>query len=501
MKIKITARLVVAAVCLFCAKPANAQTLIYGITFDQGDNKKIIALFPGSPAEVAGIQPGDIVRFINYKPTAALDNAAVNAMLKKLDEAAITVERNGLNKTIRVRGVTRGSFGRTCVSGDCQTGQGRLRLAGLGNFEYEGQFENGAPVGAVKIYEPTGDLYYIGEITDYLPDGNGKQYEKDPSGSTVIGQEGVFSNGRLVNGIVYNDDGTVRTLGQFDEETYKQTSAYRTTIFQGKICVISCENVRRGPNGPVYDGTLRIREREQDNPDARILLEMNYVNGIPNGNVKAYDYANNVMHFVQFVNGVPREDGLNAGILSRISDRYPIATEVRYTALAANSGDFINGITSGLFHFGDQFRAITGPPDGASVAAYKYAYDKGYGEVFDPFGPPRSNPNDNGGNTGGGQPDSPNGIDPKYDKADVEEAYRQCAERIKTIQMEEDKLTEIAGFANQSNIDRIRLKFEVQQIAVVNAYDKLLADYKGRISTSSYNLIESRRNKIKALRM
>jgi antitoxin component YwqK of YwqJK toxin-antitoxin module len=349
------------------------------------------------------------------------------------------------------------------------------------------------------MYDETGRLMYKGGIRNFLPYGSGKMYRNDASGHPVITEEGDYE-GSMVNGILFNMDGTVAATGQYDPETQKHISTARTAMYRGKICNIFCDSIRRGQYGAVYNGNLRVREREEDNPNARLLLEMYYVDGVPNGNVKAWDYDNGVYHFLQMRDGVPRTDGLNAGIIDRISDNAPVATEVRYADGAAGSGEFTDRIVYGLFHFGVQFLAISGPPQGAGIALYKQAYARGEGQVFDPNGPPVIS-GGTGGNTGDGQDNAMVGVDPQYTRADVMMALRNCAVAMQHMKTMEDELNDAARFMTTTNYDRGRRQFEAKQLEVVSAYDRLLERYDGRIPSRDYLLIQARRNRIKALRV
>ena len=380
--------------------------------------------------------------------------------------------------------------------GQLRNGFGRLRMANYGNFEYEGQFENGTPKGEFKIYDGRSALIYKGFVKDFLASGAGKAYGKDDKGVDVIMEEGDYTNGNLYNGIRYNKDGSVLSSGQYEPgPARKLKSVARTTTYRGKICNIFVENIRRGPDGAIYNGKVTIRELESDNPDARKLLEAYFTDGKPNGGSTVWDYENGVYHFMQYCNGVLREDGLNAGMIFTIADRRPLASEVKYAADATATNNWQNRMQSGLFHFGSKFLAITSPNGGSSLAIFKRLYDGGTGQVFDPNAPASNN-----GNPGSGG-DPMNGVDPGHTPAQVLEATKAFIRINEWNDSQIQRLTNIAIGINKHTYTRARERFEALQAEIVASYTDALDKYKGAIQAKLWNTIESKRNRIRAMQV
>ena len=452
----------------------------------------------GSPADKAGILPGDMITAVNGITTNGLTNDAIRAALAKQASASVAIMRGGQSKIISMSKAPMDSFGRTCISGNCETGFGRLRMAGYNNFEYEGQFESGVPKGEYKIYDRRAALLYNGFVKDFLANGAGKAYGKDDKGANVIIEEGDYTNGNLYNGIRYNKDGTVLSSGQYEPgPDRKLKSVARMITYRGKTCNIFAEKIRRGSDGAIYNGKVTIRELETDNSDARKLLEVYYVDGIPNGGATVWDYENGVYHFMQYRNGVLREDGLNAGMIFTIADRRPLASEVKYAADATANNNWQNRIQSGLFHFGSKFLAITSPNGGSSLATFKRLYDGGSGQVFDPNAPQTT------ANNGGTKPgvDMMNGVDPGHTPAQVLEATKAFIRVVDWNETQIQRLTNIAIGINKHNYTRARERFEALQSEIVASYSDALDKYKGAIQAKLWNTIESKRNKIRAMQV
>jgi len=491
--------LTLTAFCLLTLSAVFAQApMVYGVIFDSSTAKKVSAVMSGSPADKAGILPGDMIIAVNGITTNGLTNDAIRAALAKQASASVAIMRGGQSKIISMSKAPMDSFGRTCISGNCETGFGRLRMAGYNNFEYEGQFESGVPKGEFKIYDGRTALLYNGFVKDFLANGAGKAYGKDDKGANVIIEEGDYTNGNLYNGIRYNKDGTVLSSGQYEPgPDRKLKSVARMITYRGKTCNIFAEKIRRGSDGAIYNGKVTIRELETDNSDARKLLEVYYVDGIPNGGATVWDYENGVYHFMQYRNGVLREDGLNAGMIFTIADRRPLASEVKYAADATANNNWQNRIQSGLFHFGSKFLAITSPNGGSSLATFKRLYDGGSGLVFDPNAPQTT------ANNGGTKPgvDMMNGVDPGHTPAQVLEATKAFIRVVDWNETQIQRLTNIAIGINKHNYTRARERFEALQSEIVASYSDALDKYKGAIQAKLWNTIESKRNKIRAMQV
>ena len=56
---------------------------------------------------------------------------------------------------------------KTCVSGNCESGSGRIKLPEYSNRKLQGYFINGTPMGETKIYNSDGSLFYTGPVKDF----------------------------------------------------------------------------------------------------------------------------------------------------------------------------------------------------------------------------------------------------------------------------------------------------------------------------------------------
>src|SRR5205823_510034 len=132
--------LTLTAFCLISLSAAFAQApMVYGVIFDSSIAKKVSGVMPGGPADKAGILPGDMITAVNGVTTNGLTNDAIRVALAKQASASVAIMRGGQSKTISMSKAPMDSFGRTCIAGNCETGFGRLQMAGYNNFEYEGQ--------------------------------------------------------------------------------------------------------------------------------------------------------------------------------------------------------------------------------------------------------------------------------------------------------------------------------------------------------------------------
>ena len=120
---------------------------------------------------------------------------------------------------------------KTCVSGNCESGSGRIKLPEYNNRELQGYFINGTPAGETKIYNSDGSLFYTGSVKDFLPDGKGKIFS-----GNHLWREGIFKNGSLIRGTSYDDTGMAIASGEFEPGDFlKLKSGFRTLSFRSNV--------------------------------------------------------------------------------------------------------------------------------------------------------------------------------------------------------------------------------------------------------------------------
>lgn len=100
----------------------------------RNDRTVVMAPFPGSPAYRAGIRPGDVIMFVDDKPTANLTTTEVADMLKgrRNTKVKITVSREGAKDYLAYT-VTREDINRPTVDGFwLKPGYAYIRIASFG---------------------------------------------------------------------------------------------------------------------------------------------------------------------------------------------------------------------------------------------------------------------------------------------------------------------------------------------------------------------------------
>lgn len=116
----------------------------YGIGVNVITNKEdgslmVISPIPGTPAETAGILPGDVIKKVNEKPISGMDSTEAIAMIKgaKGTEVKITVYRESENKDVEFN-IVRNVIDVPSVAGEMlENDIAYIRLSGFKNNTYE----------------------------------------------------------------------------------------------------------------------------------------------------------------------------------------------------------------------------------------------------------------------------------------------------------------------------------------------------------------------------
>ena len=90
--------------------PAGSSGAFLGVASDpEAENAKIAEVVPGSPAEQAGIKPGDVITKFDGKPVSSFSELQQRvARMKPGDKVKVEVERDGKTKTLEVELARRG---------------------------------------------------------------------------------------------------------------------------------------------------------------------------------------------------------------------------------------------------------------------------------------------------------------------------------------------------------------------------------------------------------
>jgi serine protease Do len=79
--------------------------MVMGVRIAGKDNEVLVeGVTPGSPAEKAGILPGDRILSFDGQPVSEVSDVFLRVREKKEgDEAAVAVRRNGVERSVRVK--------------------------------------------------------------------------------------------------------------------------------------------------------------------------------------------------------------------------------------------------------------------------------------------------------------------------------------------------------------------------------------------------------------
>lgn len=358
------------------------------------------------------------------------------------------------------------SQSRTCISGNCENGSGRIKIPEYSNRELQGYFINGNPEGETKIYLSDGSLFYTGPVKNFLPEGKGKIFS-----GKYLWREGVFKNGSLISGTTYDDKAMAIASGEFEPGDFlKLKKGFRTLSFRSNICYLFCDDIRDG----VLNGLVQIRERTPSPKEGRLLSEATYLNGKIEGIAKEWDYENGVYHSILYKNGAPYYDASHPSVIYRISDHATIGIGVKYTGEATMGGDMLNNISYGVFTFADQ-PEILEYPGGASLSKYKQLYNAPQQVVV-------ARPSST-------EPRSSMKSDPKY--ASYIEEFRKVLE---TNTAKEEKMMSIYRSTSKKNYWKSQEDFNDLLDEILKSYREALEKYRGKVRLDLLNIMIKRKN-------
>ncbi|MBK7434254.1 MAG: hypothetical protein IPI66_10355 [Chitinophagaceae bacterium] len=244
--------------------------------------------------------------------------------------------------------------GKQCLSGNCVNGKGRLRLPQMDNREYEGGFTNS------------------------LLTGEGRAYARSAGGRLYLEWEGLFTNGALVFGKIYDESGRELMNGTFsyDGDKRKLIGGSRLITCRGKPATLFCMDMTTNSETGLISYTGLVDVYEGTNGRAgRQLSQANYLFGNRHGLAYEWDYDNNVLHYLKYNDG----KRLDSTVIKTLTGDTVIASLVRY--VASESDEFFLNIERGMFRFGkhNRYYLISNTSRG-TLAYFKQEYD-----TYNPF--------------------------------------------------------------------------------------------------------------------
>jgi hypothetical protein len=189
------------------AKATSNKSLGFVFSFDKNGNFAVDFVFEKSPAQLAGLQVGDILTGFNEATLFGKEKIEVLELIKSLPDKNVKIkyQRNGIKKEITLNKADRSSFTNVCLSGNCKNGKGIFQDS-IGN-KYDGEFKNGVRVGNGKMYYVSRNVYY-GSWANNMKSGKGKysfnsgdEYNGDFKSDLYEGKgEFKWANGDIYNG-------------------------------------------------------------------------------------------------------------------------------------------------------------------------------------------------------------------------------------------------------------------------------------------------------------
>ena len=187
-------------------KTITNKSLGFAFSFDKNGNFAVDFVLEKSPAQLAGMQVGDILIDFNDSPLLGKEKIEVLELIKSLPDNNVKIDfqRSGIKQEITLNKADKSSFTNICLSGNCGNGKGSFQDT-IGN-KYVGDFKNGNKSGNGKMYYVSGNSYDGSWVNNKI-NGKGKF---------------TFKNGAEYNGEFKND--TYEGNGEFKRvngETYK----------------------------------------------------------------------------------------------------------------------------------------------------------------------------------------------------------------------------------------------------------------------------------------
>ena len=219
-------RLILLAIACSMFLISVAQKKGIGITFRADSSAKgfaVLRVLKGNAADLAGMLDGDKLLEINGQPlwgrsTDAVADLLANTpgpytlKLRRDKETSFSVTSETVTLSISAQVLNT----RTCISGDCNNGFGKLKEL-VSNQLYEGDFVNGELVKG-RVYYTSGRVRFEGTFKNEKLDGPNCKFYWNRDGSEALAAMGTFKDGIIANGRYWSENGKVFLSGTFDEK-------------------------------------------------------------------------------------------------------------------------------------------------------------------------------------------------------------------------------------------------------------------------------------------
>lgn len=272
--------------------------LSFGFTYNLfSDGADVETVFKNSPAEKAGLKPGDIILMVNDSALRKMTKERVANIFATAPVASKFLlgyigEDDELyrGKTISITKEQRSSFLNKCLEGNCINGTGKhIDLEGT---VYEGSFKNGKRNGKGKSVAANNVVY----------DGEWKENKREGSGTASYKVKGYdFANKNFTyDGTWKNDmmDGTGKYV--FGDGSYYMGQV-KENKFEGKgQMLLKDSTIYLGEwKDNTINGKGRVFTKSGD------IKEGTFVNGKLEGEVSVFTKATSTTTIQQYKNGKP----------------------------------------------------------------------------------------------------------------------------------------------------------------------------------------------------
>jgi hypothetical protein len=242
-------------------KATANKGLGFAFSFNKNGNFAVDFVFEKSPAQLAGMQVGDILTDFNEATLFGKEKLEVLELLKSLPDnnVKINFQRNGIKKELTLNKADRNTFSNVCLSGNCKNGKSIFQDS-IGN-KYDGEFKNGNKEGNGKMYYVSGNMYNGSWVNNKM-DGKGKFTTKN---ADVY--NGEFKNNdyegigeyKWANGDIYNGSWTNGKKSGYGKQILANGNNYEGNFLDGKM---NGRGTYKFASGHVYTGEFKNDQYE-----------------------------------------------------------------------------------------------------------------------------------------------------------------------------------------------------------------------------------------------